>query len=184
MHRLTKLNIEVPSIQQHKASLVLVEPACLDLASLWGGLWGPGCTRVDTPVPSVRGRSLFWGTRLSCRLPSCGQGIHTGPPGVLGGFLRLQWKQLAEPAAPCLKLLVTVVCISLPENLVTGLSCCTPGFECPRTRLGPPGELRAAWAGEGGGAGEEGAGCSHSACAGVPFRPILFPFSDGLPAPQ
>ena len=41
MHRLTKLNIEVPSIQSHKASLVLVEPAHPDLGVLVGWPQGP-----------------------------------------------------------------------------------------------------------------------------------------------
>lgn len=127
-------------------------------------------------VPSVRGRSLFWGTRLSCRYHPVDRNPHGTSRVSWVGFPRLQWKQLAEPAALCLKLLVTVVCISLPENLITVLVAASPGFECPCTCLGPPGEPRAAWAGEGGVEQGRKGRAAPTQPAWVPFRPVLFPF--------
>ena len=134
---------------------MLVEPAYPDLASSWGGLGGKVHTRGQ-PVPSVCRGSLFWGTRLNCHYHPGGQESTRDIPGVLGRFPAASVEaQPAESAALCLKLLLAVVCTSLPENLIAVLVAASPGLSIPAPARGllvnqeQRGQERVVWSGGG-----------------------------------
>ena len=166
--------MKYPQFSNTKPPLVLVEPAYPDLASSWGGLGGKVHTRGQ-PVPSVCRGSLFWGTRLNCHYHPGGQESTRDIPGVLGRFPAASVEaQPAESAALCLKLLLAVVCTSLPENLIAVLVAASPGLSIPAPARGllvnqeQRGQERVVWSGGG------RAGYSHPACVGS-FQPRPIP---------